>query len=1161
MRPFALLALTGLLAAVEVPDGGFEQGGAGWALTGAAGRGELTVVGEAAAGSKALRLALRPGASGPLAVRSPVLAGLEAGASVRLTLLARGERPGQRIEAFLYSDPHQGRHWHRRTEATLGDGWTRLQLDTRLPAAGELRPVCVQLQIPDGAVVVDQVALAALPAEAGPARPARRNLLDDPGFDLGSESWTLESWLTAPGIDRRAPAWRSDGAHSPPRCLLLPGLGDSLVSRRYPVVPGRAYVLSAWLRLAAPAPAGDAARLFLLTPDWRIERSTIPAGDLAVSEWRRVSVRFAATDRGSAYRNTVYVRLDPLADLLVDSLQLEEAAVPGAWEPGPQVAVASALPLRLAPLGAATVTVTASGVPRPARVRLALRDAAGGERWRGEAAAGSGVAVAVPLARRGVHELAAELVADDDGELLAEAGYRLLAADPAEPVAPHPLIGIDTSPLSGTFAGAAWAETQAAGLGAGFARSFFKAHNGARAGLAEDGDDFLAYAAAALDPAFQRGKTVMMVVGPAGDSPLGIHHWRKQNAIPGRAALEAEIPRLAARCARIAAAMRGRVASLEVLNEPNIWIVGGRLGMPAELYARVLAACAPGIRAAGLRVAANVNGIDRAYVQALLAAGAGAHLDELTVHPYRATAENPPIYEDLRRLRAAVDVHRPGLPIINSEQYYLVLDRYSEHEHDRNYAAAREDDMAGRVMQALLHQWAALGTPYTLFSPASTLFRPLPGGDVRYAATFGMVRAAGRLLAGCGAGEDVPTHPAVRAFLFARGDGRRVAVLSTRRYELAGTIVPPEGAAAFDMDGNPLAGGPCAVGWLPLYLEFPAAADPARIRAALAAAVFTGLDFPLAPRFAVDADGSAVVTVANAGNRPAGGAIELLDAPAGWPLVQVAVPELAAGARHRAVLPAAAPLPRFAGGELRWRGTSAGQVQVRRERLPALAAPRRARPPAVDGGLDDWAGAAWTALAPSADFDPSQPHRGDADCSARAALAWDDDALYLAVAVRDDRAGPPPDDLRLYAGDSLQVYLDPRNDARPDQAAYDPDDAVWSLGPGAAGVALAVLEKNPGDRYVGAANAETGPDPAVRVACRRDAAGWTLEAAFPLHALAGLRLQPGERFGLALLVNDNDGAGRKQGATLGPAGTQPYQRPWLWPLVELTSPPSDGMPH
>ncbi|MCK6489506.1 MAG: hypothetical protein L6R48_14490, partial [Planctomycetes bacterium] len=797
---------------------------------------------------------------------------------------------------------------------------------------------------------------------------------------------------------------------------------------------------------------------------------------------------------------------------------------------------------------------TASGVPRPARVRLVLRDAAGGERWRGAAAAGPGVAVALPLARRGVHELAAELVAADDGELLAEAAYRLLVADPAEPVVPHPLIGIDTYMLSGSYAGVARSETLAAGLGAGFARSFFKTNNGARAALPADGDEFLAYAADLLDPAFQRHKPLMMAVDPPGGSPLSIRRWRQQNAIPERAVLEAEIPHLAARCARIAAAMRGRVVSLEVLNEPNIWIIDGRLGMPAELYARVLAACAPGIRAAGLRVAANVNGIDRAYIQELLAAGAGAHIDELTVHPYRATPENPAIYEDLRRLRAVVDAVRPGLPIINSEQYYLVLDRYSEHEHDRNYAAATEDDMAGRVMQALLHQWAALGTPYTLFSPPSTLFRPIVPDDVRYAATYGMVRAVGRLLAGCGAGEDLPTHPAVRAFLFTRGDGRRVVTLTTRRYELAGTLALPAGAAAWDMDGNPLTGGTCAVGWLPLYLVFPAASEPAQIRAALAGAAFTGLDFPLLPRFAVEADGSATVTVANAGNRPAGGSIELLDAPAGWPRASVAVPELAAGARHRAVLPAAAPLPRFAGGELRWRGTSDGQVQVRRERLPALAVPRCARPPAIDGGLDDWAGAAWTELAPSQDFDPRQPHRGDADCSARVALGWDAAGLYLAVAVRDDRAGPPPGDLVLYAGDSLQVYLDPRLEARPDAAAYDPGNAVWALGPGVAGRALAVLEQNPGDRYVGEANAETGPDPAVQVACRRSAEGWVLEACFPAHALAGLRLETGVRCGLSLLVNDNDGAGRKQGATLGPAGTQPYQRPWLWPVVELTGP-------
>ena len=39
--------------------------------------------------------------------------------------------------------------------------------------------------------------------------------------------------------------------------------------------------------------------------------------------------------------------------------------------------------------------------------------------------------------------------------------------------------------------------------------------------------------------------------------------------------------------------------------------------------------------------------------------------------------------------------------------------------------------------------------------------------------------------------------------------------------------------------------------------------------------------------------------------------------------------------------------------------------------------------------------------------------------------------------------------------------------------------------------------------------------------------------------------------GLSLLINDDDGAGRKQGLTLGPAGSEPIGRRWLWKRCQL----------
>ena len=47
------------------------------------------------------------------------------------------------------------------------------------------------------------------------------------------------------------------------------------------------------------------------------------------------------------------------------------------------------------------------------------------------------------------------------------------------------------------------------------------------------------------------------------------------------------------------------------------------------------------------------------------------------------------------------------------------------------------------------------------------------------------------------------------------------------------------------------------------------------------------------------------------------------------------------------------------------------------------------------------------------------------------------------------------------------------------------------------------------------------------------------EIFFPSAALPLIRFDEGTRFGFSLLINDNDGNGRKSGLTLAPAGTEP----------------------
>ena len=104
----------------------------------------------------------------------------------------------------------------------------------------------------------------------------------------------------------------------------------------------------------------------------------------------------------------------------------------------------------------------------------------------------------------------------------------------------------------------------------------------------------------------------------------------------------------------------------------------------------------------------------------------------------------------------------------------------------------------------------------------------------------------------------------------------------------------------------------------------------------------------------------------------------------------------------------------------------------------------------------------------------------------------------------------------------------------------------------AAGKAFAYVTKGADGRYLGEANKTTGLDPAVRAAVRREGDTTVYEILFPRAALPGVKLQRDGSFGFSLLVNDNDGGGRKTGLTLAPKGSEPYAHPEEYRDLVLT---------
>ena len=203
-----------------------------------------------------------------------------------------------------------------------------------------------------------------------------------------------------------------------------------------------------------------------------------------------------------------------------------------------------------------------------------------------------------------------------------------------------------------------------------------------------------------------------------------------------------------------------------------------------------------------------------------------------------------------------------------------------------------------------------------------------------------------------------------------------------------------------------------------------------------------------------------------------------------------------------------------------------------------------------------WPDSAWIELGEahvSKDFSAgARPHHGTADLAARIALGWNDEGLQLSLEVRDDvYVRGTQNDGDLWQGDSFQLYVDPADAAREGRIGFTTSDACWLFGEALAGGTAVQLTHNPGNRYLGAANAEQGADPDVRAIWTRTHDGWMLSAHFPAKTLPGLALKAGSRFGLSALINDNDGQGRKAGLTMGAPGTEPYEQPWLWKAAVL----------
>lgn len=212
---------------------------------------------------------------------------------------------------------------------------------------------------------------------------------------------------------------------------------------------------------------------------------------------------------------------------------------------------------------------------------------------------------------------------------------------------------------------------------------------------------------------------------------------------------------------------------------------------------------------------------------------------------------------------------------------------------------------------------------------------------------------------------------------------------------------------------------------------------------------------------------------------------------------------------------------------------------------PASAvAVRVAEPRSIDGDLEEWEGVPSTASAfrvfRAAGWD------GTEDLTAAWRLGWDADHLYIGVDVEDDVHVQTQTGNQIFRGDSVELQID--TEPARDAASVNAETFQIILSPGDfAGLPPSAFrfQGTEGGRLVDA------PGHSIRVAARRTAGGYQLEATIPWRDL-DLAPSAGMRLGLALNANDNDTPGTAvQEVMMSSAPGRTLTNPRTWGALQL----------
>lgn len=177
----------------------------------------------------------------------------------------------------------------------------------------------------------------------------------------------------------------------------------------------------------------------------------------------------------------------------------------------------------------------------------------------------------------------------------------------------------------------------------------------------------------------------------------------------------------------------------------------------------------------------------------------------------------------------------------------------------------------------------------------------------------------------------------------------------------------------------------------------------------------------------------------------------------------------------------------------------------------------RAQKPIIDGEFSDWKLERYSVTSVVAG---GSRYTGEEDLSAKVMFAWDDNNLYLAARVKDDRYVQNADGEELFKGDSIEILID--TDVAGDYYfdELNGDDFQIGMSPGIS------QPGNAPEAYLWFPKAKAGAIDRVKVGATRVDDGYRIEASIPWSELSIIP-RKGQHFGFAFSVSDNDAPGEK----------------------------------